>query len=318
MIQIRLPRFRRVRDVPRIELTERDKETLLLVHRHRFLRSSHLVQLLPGSRQQILRRLQRLYHHGFLERPRAQIEYFGRNGSRAIAYGLGNKGAAWLKHNLNLPSNRMDWGGRNRSAGRLFLDHALLISDVMVALELACRRHGKVRLLTDDALPLPDSLRARFGPLQWRVSVNHRTKLGVIPDRVFGLEIQERAGRPKRAFFFLEADRGTMPVERQTLAISSVYRKMLAYEATWTQGLHRSRLGFHRFRVLTVTTTPARVRSMIDACRALERGRGLFLFTDVEAFRTHEDPLALAWHCGRCGSPESLTDGLSPKTVGRS
>ena len=314
MVQLRLPRFRRARDVPAIELTERDKEALRLVHRHRFLRSSHLVKLLPGSRQQILRRLQRLFHHGFLERPPAQIEYFGRNGSRAIAYGLGNKGAAWLKHNLNLPLNRLDWSGRNRSAGRLFLEHALLVSDVMVAIELACRRDGQVRLLTDDDLPSLDPLRNRHDSLQWRVSINNRTKLGVIPDRVFGLEIRDPNGKPKRAYFFLEADRGTMPVKRQTLAVSSVYRKMLAYEATWTQGLHRSRLGLHRFRVLTVTTTPARARSMLDACRGLERGRGLFLFTDAEAIRTHENPLLLGWHCGRGGSQDSLIDGSSAPT----
>ena len=183
MVQLRLPRFRRTRDVPAIELTGRDKEALRLVHRHRFLRSSHLVKLLPGSRQQILRRLQRLFHHGFLERPPAQIEYFGRNGSRAIAYGLGNKGAAWLKQNLNLPLNRLDWGGRNRNIGRLFLEHALLVSDVMVAIQLACRRDGRVRLLTGDDLPSPEPSLTRPEPLQWRVSIKNRTKLGVCQRR---------------------------------------------------------------------------------------------------------------------------------------
>jgi hypothetical protein len=35
--------------------------------------------------------------------------------------------------------------------------------------------------------------------------------------------------------FFLEADRGTMPVTRWTLSQTSFFRKLLAYEATWTQ-----------------------------------------------------------------------------------
>ena len=76
MEQFRLPRFRRAPGVPRIELTERDREILQQVHRHRFLRSSHLGQLVPGGRKHLLRRLQLLYHHGYLERPRAQIDYY--------------------------------------------------------------------------------------------------------------------------------------------------------------------------------------------------------------------------------------------------
>ena len=73
----------------------------------------------------------------------------------------------------------------------------------------------------------------------------------MIPDRVFGLEFTGSDGQPTRAFYFLEADRATMPVKRQTLVQSSFYRKLLAYEATWTQNIHRARLGFNRFRVLT-------------------------------------------------------------------
>jgi hypothetical protein len=41
--------------------------------------------------------LQFLYHDGYLERPRIQIEYYHRGGSRHIVYGLGNKGAAFLR-----------------------------------------------------------------------------------------------------------------------------------------------------------------------------------------------------------------------------
>ena len=159
MAQVRLPRFQRAPDVALIQLTERDGEILQQVHRHRFLRSSHVVSLIGGSRQHVLRRLQSLYHHGYLERPRAQIDYFHQGGSRAIAYGLGNKGAAFLKRELSLPFHRLDWGAKNRDTGRVFLEHALLSSDIMVGLELACRRHRHVRLLTADELPLPETAR---------------------------------------------------------------------------------------------------------------------------------------------------------------
>jgi len=112
------------------------------------------------------------------------------------------------------------------------------------------------------------------------VGAAETTKLGVIPDRVFALEFPDKDGERARAYFFLEADRGTMPVKRRNLSQTSFHRKLLAYEVTWTQAIHTSRFGFHRFRVITVTTSAARVKSLVEACSELERGHGLFLFAD--------------------------------------
>jgi hypothetical protein len=304
----RLPRFRRASEIGPIQLTQRDREIIRLVHRHRFLRSSHIVGLIGGSQQQLLRRLQRLYHHGFLERPRAQIDYFHRGGSRQIVYGVSNKGTRLLQQEHVL-SNLMR--ENDRVIGRLFLEHALLTSDVMVGLELACRRDGRVRLLVDDELPLPKAAHEQREPLQWSVTVSNRTKLGVIPDRMFGLEFTNRPAQRKRAFFFLEADRGTMPVSRVGLTQSSFRRKLLAYEATWKQKLHETRFGLSRFRVLTVTTSAERAKNLASAAAKLERGHGLFLFTDADTFRTHSDVLTLPWETAQGRPPESLFDSLT-------
>jgi hypothetical protein len=96
-------------------------------------------------------------------------------------------------------------------------------------------------------------------PFQWKVKLASGTKLGVIPDRVFALEFADQNGKTNRIHFFLEADRGTMPVTRRHLSQTSFLRKLLAYEATWSQSIHRTKFGINRFRVLTVTTSPARV-----------------------------------------------------------
>ena len=108
----------------------------------------------------------------------------------------------------------------------MYLAHALLVSDVMVSLELACRQHG-IRLLHEDELNLPVAT-----PLHWRTRLRDGTRLGVIPDRVFALEYSDQNGQVQRIYYFLEADRGTMPVVREKLTQSSFYRKLLAYEAT--------------------------------------------------------------------------------------
>src|ERR1700722_16407368 len=93
----RLPRFKRSTTVAPMQLTKRDREIIRAVHRHRFLRSPQIVALIDGGSQPVLRRLQLLYHHGYLERPPIQLEYFHQGGSHHMVYGLGNEGAALLK-----------------------------------------------------------------------------------------------------------------------------------------------------------------------------------------------------------------------------
>lgn len=298
----RLPRFERATAVAPMQLEERDREIIRLVHRHRFLRSTHLVALIGGSPQQLLRRLQLLYHHGYLERPRAQLQYYERGGSKSIAYGLGNKGGTLLNQELGTVVHSISWSEKNHVIGRVYLEHALLVSDVMVALELVCRKHGHVRLLYQDQL----SLDPECQPFRWRVTIQGDTKLGVIPDRVFALEFPDASGAIQRVHFFLEADRVTMPVTRKALSQTSFARKLLAYEATWTQKIHQRNLGIQRFRVLTVTTSAARVRSLVDACTQLKRGHGLFLFADRTVLSG--DMVSAVWQSGKPGQTGSLLD----------
>src|SRR2546430_2407219 len=99
---------------------------------------------------------------------------------------------------------------------------------------------------------------------------------------------------------------GTMPVMRRNLSQTSFYRKLLAYEATWTHPGHRTRFGFHRFRVLTVTTSAERMGSLANACSQLKTGHGLFLFPDRAALDKSGDILSLRWHTGRSGETATL------------
>ena len=56
----RHPRFRRADNFAPMQMTARDMEILRIVNRNRFLRSHQIADLVGGSRQQVLRRLQRL------------------------------------------------------------------------------------------------------------------------------------------------------------------------------------------------------------------------------------------------------------------
>jgi hypothetical protein len=302
----RLPRFKRDPAVVPMHLTARDRRIIQLVHRHRFLSSSHIVALMGDASQPLLRRLQLLYHHGFLERPRCQIDYYHHGGSRHLVYGIGNKGAVLLKCELGLGLHPSRWSEKNRSVGRIYLDHALLVSDVMVAIELACRERDYVRLLCADELSLPNQPTGQPQPFRWAVNISGEVRLGVVPDRVFALEYMNGVGSRDRAFFFLEADRGTMPVQRRNLSQTSFYRKLIAYEATWSQAIHRTRFGFHRFRVLTVTTSAERLGSLVETCSHLKSGHGLFLFGDWTAVKGPGDIFSPMWKSGRQGESSGL------------
>jgi hypothetical protein len=298
----RLSRFKRASTFAPIQLTERDRNIIWWVHRHRFLRSRQIMALLGETSQQVLRRLQLLYHHGYLERPKAQLDYYHQGGTRHIIYGLGNKGGAFMRGKLGIARRKLSWGEKNRAIRGMFLEHAILVSDVMVALELACRETRHIRLLMEDGLLMGKKRQ----PFQWQVRMSRGPSLGVIPDRFFALEFQDQNGGSQRVYYFLEADRGTMPVTRRTLSQTSFYRKLIAYEATWFQSIHRTKLGLNRFRVLTVTTSAARLQSLLDTCSRLKRGHGLFLFADRSILEKPSDIFSPIWKSGRQGEIASL------------
>jgi Replication-relaxation len=91
--QNRLPRFQRHRfRKPTLELQERDREIIRLVADCRVISSEEIQALIPGSAQSILRRLQKLYHGGFLDRPRHQK----LRPNRKMIYALGQRGVHML------------------------------------------------------------------------------------------------------------------------------------------------------------------------------------------------------------------------------
>lgn len=296
-MQKRLPRFKRVLIAAPLWLGERDWQIIRVVHRHRFLRSDQIVAFIGGSQQQIVRRLQLLFHHGYLERPQAQLESYYRPGSRTIVYGLGNKGEELLRREFGIT---VSWRDKNRAAGRMLLEHTLLVADVMMSIELACRKRGDVQVVYEDDLAIGTERQ----PFQWRVTIPSGEKLTIIPDFVFALDYPDVAGQNQRAYFFLEADRGTMPVKRHSLSQTSFYRKLLAYETTWVQDIHRQQLGIHRFRVLTVTTIPKRVETLAQACSELKRGHGLFLFANESILSG--DVFSRLWQTGKPGETSGL------------
>jgi hypothetical protein len=298
----RRPRFQRVASATSIQLTERDIEIVRQVASHRFLRSSHLTKLFAAPHQKVSERLTSLFHAGFLDRPRSQLQYHVRGGgSEHYVYGLGIRGARLLRdHNYPINST-LDWSRKNCDATHQFLQHTLAIADVRVALVVACRsRHGVTLRSADELLDdVPLETRSERMPWSWRISLQHLGSVhhvGLIPDYAFALMLPDGRRRP----YLLECDRGTMPVERSRLEQTSVLRKFLAYEATVRAGMHISRFGWKNFRVLITTSGPERERNMqmVLERTALTNGSPLFLFHQASAI-LNSDILNLPWRDAR-------------------
>lgn len=311
-VQSRRARYRRGAPEP-MRLTDDDLAVLRFIAKYRFLRSTHLVRLLPGrSPKKLIERLGALYHNQFVDRPRAQLDYYATAGSAPMVYALGNHGAAVLAEHDGLARAHVDWTWKNREVGRVFLEHTLMIADVMVAAEVAVLARPDVKLIEPHEIleKAPAATRAMRNPFLFKARVRHDGAwhdLAVVPDRVFGLDF---TAERKRSYVFLEADRGTMPVMRASLAQTSVHRKLLAYAAGGApENLFGKQLGVGSFRVLVVAQSAERQASIATALVSAVPPGNLrqFLFVTIEAAVTARDLLALPLLTGK--AEPTLLDG---------
>ena len=276
----RTPRFKRVFR-KKVIINDRDIQILKKVYQHRFLSSEHIIVLIEGSQQNIVRRLGLLFHAGYLDRPKEQTGHWVY--SKRIIYGLGNKGADLLASILDLPRSKIDWTTKNREAGTVFLDHTVMIANFMVCLELACRQSGVTIIWPDDILDeMPDRNIKSGSPFGWKVTIQRPVKgktgdikIGVVPDAVFGLEFKNG----EVAYYFLEADRSTMPIVRSSFDKSSYLKKLLAYWSAKETGQIEAIFGFKAPRVLTLALSRDRINSMIAANKGIDpRKAGFRMF----------------------------------------
>ncbi len=295
----RRPRFRRSAPPP-LRLTADDLTILCHVGEHRFLRSTHLARLLARSPEKIVRRLAALYHNGYLDRPVAQLDYFARAGSAPLVYALGNKAVSHFEVIDGVDPSNADWTDKNRDAGRPYIEHALLIADLMVGIECAVRAQPSIKLVSGAELLAKAPRFGSFGPVSWTMKATvpgESTEIAVAPDKVFALQFGDTG---RRNYFFVEADRATMPIERRSLAQSSVKKKLLAYHHGHLAKRHTALWGIPGFRVLTITKSAERVASMIEVVKEITGGKGsnVFLFAEAEAI-AGGNPLEIEWLTGK-------------------
>lgn len=297
----RRPRFRRAAERPAFQLTDGDVAIVRLLARHRFLRSTHISALVGRSLDRTNDRLRGLFDTGYVDRPRAQLDYYP-NGSAPMVYALADRGARLLIDRDGVDFANVEWSRKNRRAGRPFIDHQLEIMDFYVALQCAIRNRVDVRLIHPDELVarFPDQSFNSNAPFTLRVRLSShgvQQEIGVVPDLAFGLRYPDGS----RRCYMVEIDRGTMPISRSDFHQTSFERKMRAYLAAYAAKQHERHFGWKTFRVLTVTTDQHRAGSMMKELRKLHvphsPGTSLFFFS-TRGELLASDPLVQGWQDG--------------------
>ena len=298
-IAARRPRFRRASDGPAFRVTDDDIEIIRHIARHRFLRSSHVAALVGRSIDRTNDRLCHLYHAEYIDRPRAQLDYYPTAGSAPIVYALADRGVRLLRERGDIGLSGIDWGRKNLEAGRPFIEHQLEIADFEVAAQLSAESSGYRYVNAGDIVSeLPAVADANRGnPFALRVTVSHqgaRHEVGLVPDIAFTIDLKKRARRN----FVAEIDRGTMPITRADFSQTSIERKLRSYLSAYVSRLFEQKFGWKHFRVLFVTSDDSRVRSMVNALQSIQppgaAGSSLFLFASRDALRA-ADPLTANW-----------------------
>lgn len=312
-------RFVRPSNPPAFTLNERNLSLLADVSRHRLISSDDLAKLDGGSEQKAKRELRRLWAHGHLLRPAAQLMTVAITGPRPIVYGLSNKGARLLREHGHHVAD-IDWSENTQRAGIRFIDHEVARARFMTGLEVGQRTREDVSLVRASAIlaHAPEKTRNSKTPLKWTAKVpenGREVATSIIADDFFGLVFDDGTA----AYFLVEIDRGQMPVRRHgDSAVELVggkrrlrtyfKHKLAAYYHGWRQRRHVDQFSIEQLRVLTVTTSGQRIETMLDALRDVTQGKGsdLFLFADEESLRAN-NPLEAAWTTGK-GAEVRLTD----------
>lgn len=312
-------RFKR-KPISVFPILDRDLHIVKYVARYRLLNTDMIMALVDGGEHGIRRRLRKLFHAGYLSRPQHQV-LLHDSGSDPMVYTLGDRGADYLTKKLGTRLPKVSWANKSLTVGANHIAHTLTVSNFMVSLEIAARDISNLRLIDQDrivdAIPKDKDFFVPFGwkiPILWVVDGKREIfSSTVMPDRIFGMHISDVPAKRQGLFFFLEADRSTMPVERTKPFQTSFSRKLHAYWESWRRGLYNHYLGSNAVRVLTITKSNERIETMKKVCRKIDpRGKGsrMFLFSEAKNFSPNNPACIFEerWTNPRDKSPVTILD----------
>ncbi len=270
-------------------LTERDRYILDLIYRYRAMELQHLVALTPGETKQISKRVQGLFHHGFVSRHttggRSRVD-LDLSGSPPMIYQLDTAGWRELPEHHHGP---LPWRKEQTRRSQYHLGHQVELTDFHTTLEVALRGRGDLPLLEwrQDHL-LQDSFTFKVK------GTTTRKRAGLKPDAYYAVD---EAGT--RRNFFLEIDMGTEEHSRLQSKFQTYYNyvRSSAYHSRYADRnpedvriLIVAKTGSGMARRADEDRAKGRFERMLDTLTTI-RGKGSlgqFWFAEMDAYQLSE------------------------------
>jgi len=283
----RLPQTRRVaaQDLPPLSLMKRDGEIVRAIAEYRALTTPQISRLLfaadeaqtEGVSSRCFLRLKLLYHHGYVQRvEQPQILSEGR---KPFMYFLDTKGAELLE---DLDGDRPDWRKKDNELSAQKVEHLMYTNNIRIAIATSARRNGFTleEWIDDKAL--------KSAQMKDTVTVKNdaggTAKTAIVPDGYFRLVVPAPEGKRRIYHHFLECDMGTMTAIASVWGRRDYRHKILAYTAYYNSGKYEARYQAKTLKVLTVTTSEARLRTLRTVTEQAG-GKNRFWFTTFERMK---------------------------------
>jgi len=270
MAKTNRPSHKRTPTLPAMRLTTRDKQVIWGVHCYRVM-TAHQIEVLyfaskkPNTRSRrsaCQRRLQHLYHHGYLARiPQPVILGEGRS---VFVYALDKRGADVIADLSGVDRKDVGWKPKQNLFGPIFLEHLLITKDVRTVIDLLVGYGVFEKMAWIDEQTLNAAEYQNKLPTH---TEKNKTKR-IIPDGFFSVWMPNHE---KPASFFLEVDQGTTT---NALWIE----KVRAYQSFRNSGKSLGYFGTTHFRILAVVKSPGRLQNLKKAT-AQYQGAQFFWFT---------------------------------------
>ena len=245
----RRSRFKRTPSGKHVVLGARDIEILRHLYRYRYLRAPQLIAFLkPRSHKRFIERLGDLYHEtACIDRPQAQWRRFDARYT-PIVYELSHKGLRMLQTHGPLPHRVTSIARQSRPGAAIQFDHAMMIVDALVEVELQTLATPGQRFVPVDEIleRAPEKTKKAIRPLEIPVTImpskelpflKHPLHTHIVPDGLYGIE-HEIGGQKRYRFFALECERES-PARRGNARLSSTVLKKAAYAALIKAGTYR-------------------------------------------------------------------------------
>jgi hypothetical protein len=274
-------------------LSEDDFAILKLLGRYRYLPSDYLASLTGRSLPALQARLEVLCRkpNNYINRPHQQRANANAN-TRRMIYELDDRGAEELRWR-GLPCSRKKYL-RNFA-------HELMACMIAASFEIGAKSSYAIRLIGWHELiespQMPSATKQLANPQDLSIERDGRLESLSSDWRPFVIE-RNLCSKSFVFVFGFEADCGTEPIDSADHQRTSIRNKFVAYLNALDQDVPARHFGATTFLIPFITTTEARMRSMIDLLERLEPGMYAkrFLFKHIPSFTSFEKPAPASGH----------------------